>query len=164
MTGESAPVRPVTGSECVSVAPVSVALHGREGDSRTRRLIRLSGQGGPGTPAGDLFLEVRFKPDTRWRAEDRDVYQAVTLAPWEAELGGPVRFKTLAGELEVTVPAGYRSGRKLRLKGKGLPAATPGDLYLVLDVVFPPAATAAQKQAYADFAKAFPQFDARSLS
>jgi curved DNA-binding protein len=84
--------------------------------------------------------------------------------PGKAELGGPVPFKTLAGELEVTVPAGYRSGRKLRLKGKGLPAATPGDLYLVLDVVFPPAATPAQKQAYADFAKAFPQFDARSLS
>ncbi len=61
------------------------------------------------------------------------------------------RLETLAGELEVTVPAGYRSGRKLRLKGKGLPAAAPGDLYLVLDVVFPPAATAEQKQAYADF-------------
>ena len=65
---------------------------------------------------------------------------------------------------EVTVAAGYRSGRKLRLKGKGLPSAAPGDLYLVLDVVFPPAATPEQKQAYADFAKAFPQFDARSLS
>lgn len=131
------------------------------------QMIRLAGQGNPGMgkgAAGDLLLEVHFRSDPRWWSEGKDVYQRVPLAPWEAELGGPIPFKTLAGELEVTVPAGYRSGRKLRLKGKGLPSATPGDLYLVLDVVFPPAATPEQKQAYADFAKAFPQFDARSLS
>ena len=134
---------------------------------REGQMIRLAGQGNPGLgkgAPGDLLLEVHFRSDPRWWSEGKDVYQRVPLAPWEAELGGPIPFKTLAGELEVTVPAGYRSGRKLRLKGKGLPAATPGDLYLVLDVVFPPAATPAQKQAYADFAKAFPQFDARSLS
>ena len=141
---------------------VSIPKGVREG-----QMIRLAGQGNPGMgkgAAGDLLLEVHFRSDPRWWSEGKDVYQRVPLAPWEAELGGPTCFKTLAGELEVTVPAGYRSGRKLRIKGKGLPAVTPGDLYLVLDVVFPPAASAAQKQAYADFAKAFPGFDARSLS
>lgn len=134
---------------------------------REGQIIRLAGQGNPGLgkgAAGDLLLEVHFRSDPRWWSEGKDVYQRVPLAPWEAALGGPIPFKTLAGELEVTVPAGYRSGRKLRIKGKGLPAATPGDLYLVLDVIFPPATTAEQKQAYANFAKAFPHFDARSLS
>lgn len=141
---------------------VSIPKGVREG-----QMIRLAGQGGAGLgkgAAGDLLLEVHFRSDPRWWTEGKDVYQRVPLAPWEAELGGPTPFKTLAGEFEVTVPAGYRSGRKLRIKGKGLPAATPGDLYLVLDVVFPPAATPEQKQAYAQFAKAFPGFDARSLS
>ena len=141
---------------------VSIPKGVREG-----QMIRLAGQGNPGLgkgAAGDLLLEVHFRSDPRWWSEGKDVYQRVPLAPWEAELGGPVPFKTLAGELEVTVPAGYRSGRKLRVKGKGLPASVPGDLYLVLDVVFPPAATPEQKQAYAEFAKAFPGFDARSLS
>jgi curved DNA-binding protein len=141
---------------------VSIPKGVREG-----QMIRLAGQGNPGLGkggSGDLLLEVHFRSDPRWWSEGKDVYQRVPLAPWEAELGGPVPFKTLAGELEVTVPAGYRSGRKLRIKGKGLPSVTPGDLYLVLDVVFPPAATAEQKQAYADFAKSFPGFDARSLS
>ena len=141
---------------------VSIPKGVREG-----QMIRLAGQGSPGLgkgPAGDLLLNVHFKSDPRWWTEGKDVYQRVPLAPWEAELGGPVQFKTLAGELEVTVPAGYRTGRKLRIKGKGLPAATPGDLYLVLDVIFPPASTEEQKQAYATFAKAFPGFDARSLA
>ena len=141
---------------------VSIPKGVREG-----QMIRLARQGNPGLgkgEPGDLLLEVHFRNDPRWWSEGKDVYQRVPLAPWEAELGGPIPFKTLAGELEVTVPPGYRSGRKLRIKGKGLPAATPGDLYLVLEVVFPPAVTPAQKQAYADFAKAFPQFDARSLN
>lgn len=141
---------------------VSIPRGVREG-----QMIRLAGQGNPGLGKGgpgDLLLEVHFRSDPRWWSEGKDVYQRVPLAPWEAELGGPVHFKTLAGELEVTVPAGYRSGRKLRIKGKGLPAAAPGDLYLVLDVVFPPAVSPEQKQAYAEFAKAFPSFDARSLS
>lgn len=141
---------------------VSIPKGVREG-----QMIRLAGQGSPGLgkgAAGDLLLNVHFQSDPRWWSEGKDVYQRVPLAPWEAELGGAVQFKTLAGELEVTVPPGYRTGRKLRVKGKGLPAATPGDLYLVLDVIFPPASTEEQKKAYAAFAKAFPGFNARSLA
>ncbi|MHA7601819.1 DnaJ C-terminal domain-containing protein [Alicycliphilus sp. T452] len=135
---------------------------------REGQLIRLTGQGGPGlggAPAGDLFLEVRFKPDARWRAEDRDVYQSVSVAPWEAELGGAIEVQTPGGTtVEVTVPPRWKSGRKLRLKGRGIPAATPGDLYLELHVALPAAATPAQQQAYRAFAQAFPQFQPRSTS
>lgn len=135
---------------------------------REGQLIRLGGQGGPGlggAPAGDLFLEVHFKPDPRWRAEDRDVYQAVTLAPWEAELGGPIEVQTPGGTtVEVTVPAHWKPGRKLRLKERGIPAATPGDLYLELHVALPPATTEAQQQAYRALAQAFPQFQPRKSS
>lgn len=140
---------------------VSIPKGVREG-----QLIRLGGQGGPGlggAPAGDLFLEVQFKPDTRWRAEDRDVYQSVTLAPWEAELGGPVEVETPGGStVEVTMPARWKPGRKLRLKGRGIPAATPGDLYLELHVALPPAATDAQREAYRALAQAFPHFQPRT--
>ncbi|SDM29170.1 curved DNA-binding protein [Oryzisolibacter propanilivorax] len=132
---------------------------------REGQLIRLAGQGAPGmggAPAGDLFLEVQFKPDVRWRAEDRDVYQSVPLAPWEAELGGPIEVTTPGGQtVEVTVPARWKPGRKLRLKERGIPAATPGDLYLELQVVLPQAATEAQQQAWRELARAYPSFNPR---
>ncbi|CAB5711180.1 Curved DNA-binding protein [Delftia tsuruhatensis] len=138
---------------------VSIPKGVREG-----QMIRLAGQGGAGLgkgPAGDLLLEVHLRHDPRWWAEGKDVYQNVALAPWEAALGGAVRMSTIAGEFEVSVPAGSRPGRKLRIKGKGLPAATPGDLYLVLGIALPEAQTDAQRQAYASLAQAFPSFDAR---
>ncbi len=132
---------------------------------REGQLIRLAGQGSPGlgsAPAGDLFLEVQFKPDARWRAEGRDVYQSVPVAPWEAELGGPIHVTTPGGQtVEVTVPARWKSGRKLRLKERGIPAATPGDLYLELHVALPPATTEAQQQAWRDLARAYPSFNPR---
>jgi curved DNA-binding protein len=126
--------------------------------------IRLAGRGGPGFgggPAGDLLLEVVFKPDARWRAEGRDVYQRVPLAPWEAALGGQVVVATPTGDAEVTVPAGWKPGRKLRLKGRGIPGGEPGDLYLELEIVLPPADNESIRAAYAAMAKAFPDFDAR---
>ncbi len=129
------------------------------------QLIRLAGHGGPGLghgPAGDMLLEVRFRPDPRWYAKERDVYQHVPIAPWEAALGGPIEVQTLAGTLEVNVPAGWKKGRQLRLRGKGLPAKTPGDMYLLLEVALPPADDAASRQAYEAFAQAFPHFHARS--
>lgn len=132
---------------------------------REGQLIRLTGQGSPGTggaPAGDLFLEVQFKPDPRWRAIDRDVYQPVAVAPWEAELGAVIEVHTPAGALEVTVPAHWKSARKLRLKGRGIPAATPGDLYLELTVALPPAHSDAERAAYTALAKAFPRFNPRT--
>ncbi|MGE0496952.1 MAG: DnaJ C-terminal domain-containing protein [Ramlibacter sp.] len=120
--------------------------------------IRLAGQGSPGFgggPAGDLLLEVVFKPDARWHAQGRDVYQRLPLAPWEAALGAQVNVHTPTGEAEVTVPAGWRPGKKLRLKGRGIPGKEPGDLYLVLEIALPPADTAEQRAAYEALGKAF---------
>ena len=108
--------------------------------------LRLSGQGQPGIgggEAGDLYLEIAFTPSTIYRVEGRDVYEIVPVAPWEAMLGGEINVITPSGRVTVTVPAGSQGGRKLRLKGRGIPAAgasgTAGNLYLILEVVLPPA-------------------------
>jgi len=130
--------------------------------------IRLAGRGGAGSggaAAGDLLLEVRFKPDARWRADGRDIYQLMPLAPWEAALGTSARVQTPGGEADVNVPAGWVHARKLRLKGRGIPgksADTSGDLYLELFIALPPADNDASRDAYAAIAKAFPNFLPRS--
>jgi curved DNA-binding protein len=104
--------------------------------------LRLAGQGHPGIGGGgpgDLYLEIGFNPDARYRLDGVQVYQNVPVTPWEAALGANISVPTPSGQVEVSVPAGSQSGRKLRLKGRGIPAAQPGDLYLILDVVLPPA-------------------------
>lgn len=131
---------------------------------REGQLIRLVGQGSPGSggaPAGNLFLEVHFAPSTRWRVDGRDVYQTLPLAPWEAALGASVQVSTPTGDVEVTVPAHSRAGRKLRLKGRGIPSQPAGDLYLELTIVQPPADSDRARDAYSALAQAFPHFNPR---
>jgi len=126
--------------------------------------IRLAGKGSAGTggaPAGDLLLEVSFKPDMRWRAVGHDVFQALPVAPWEAALGAAVDVVTPSGKTTVSIPAGWSAGRKLRLKGRGIPGTTPGDLYLELGLALPPAETEASQTAYRNLANAFPDFTPR---
>jgi len=104
--------------------------------------LRLAGQGHEGHgggPPGDLYLEIQFAPDPRYRVEGTHVYENVPVTPWEAALGEKVAVPTPSGTVEVSVPPGSQSGRKLRLKGRGIPGNPPGDLYLILDVVLPPA-------------------------
>jgi len=118
--------------------------------------IRLAGQGNPGFGgggAGDLYLEVFFKSDSRHRIEGGDVYQTVAVAPWEAALGASIDVATYAGPMSVKVPAGSQNGRKLRLKGRGIPTNPAGDLYLVLEVVLPPADTDKARQLYETMAR-----------
>ncbi len=135
---------------------------------RAGQQIRLAGSGSPGHnggPAGDLLLAVSFKPDPRWRAEGRDVYQRVPLSPWEAALGATAQVATPGGEAEVTFPAGWHPGRKLRLKGKGIPGAgkhEAGHLFLELELALPAADSEAQQAAYSALAAAFPGFAPRS--
>lgn len=115
------------------------------------QMIRLAGQGKPGvlgSQPGDLYLEVHFKQHPRYRTEGRDVFALLPIAPWEAALGATVMAPVPGGTIEVRIPAGSQPGRKLRLKGKGIPAQTPGDLYLVLDVVLPPADNLKARQLY----------------
>jgi curved DNA-binding protein len=118
--------------------------------------IRLAGQGSAGMgggPAGDLYLEVHFSPDPRYRVQGRDVYETVPVAPWEATLGASVEAPTPSGNVQVKVPAGSQAGRKLRLKGRGIPGNPSGDLYLLLEVVLPPADTDKARQIYETMAR-----------
>jgi curved DNA-binding protein len=121
--------------------------------------LRLSGQGSPGVgqgPAGDLYLEIEFHPNAIYRVEGKDVFIDIPLAPWEASLGTTVNVPTPAGStLELKIPAGTIAGRKMRLKGKGIPSSEPGDLYAVPSIALPPANTESQKEAYQIFEKAF---------
>ncbi|MGD9783125.1 MAG: DnaJ C-terminal domain-containing protein [Hyphomicrobiaceae bacterium] len=113
--------------------------------------IRLKGQGSPGLgrmPAGDLYLEVRFREDPLYRVSGKDIYLKLPVAPWEAALGASVKVPTPAGAVMLKVPANSFQGRELRLKGRGLPAKVPGDFYAVLEIVLPPADTEPAREAY----------------
>ena len=134
---------------------------------RAGQHLRLAGQGGashPGGPAGDLYLEVSFSTHPLFRVDGRDVYFDLPLAPWEAALGASVNAPTPEGTVQLTIPPGSSSGRKLRLKAKGLPGKPPGDLYAVLAIHMPPADTPAARDAYTALAGSFPQFNPRGPS
>jgi curved DNA-binding protein len=118
---------------------------------RAGQHLRLAGQGAPGMGdgrAGDLYLEIAFAPDPRFRVDERDVYVDLPLAPWEAALGAKVSLPTPDGSVELSVPPESQAGRQLRLRGKGIPGDPPGDLYAVVSIVLPPARTDAAKAAY----------------
>ena len=121
--------------------------------------IRLAGQGGPGFgggPNGDLYLEVEFQPHPLFRAEKQDIYLELPVTPWEAALGGTMVVPTLGGKVELKIPPGSQTGSKLRLKGRGLPGKTPGDQYVVLRLVTPPADTPEAKALYRTMAEKLP--------
>ncbi|MDR5758958.1 DnaJ C-terminal domain-containing protein [Caballeronia sp. LZ035] len=114
--------------------------------------LRLASQGGLGVgqaPRGDLYLEISVETPKRYRIDGRDVTTDLPLAPWEAALGAEVVVPTPSGDVTVTVPAGSSAGRRLRLKGRGIPGNPPGDFYVMLGIVLPPADTDAKKAAYA---------------
>ncbi|MGH8150778.1 MAG: DnaJ C-terminal domain-containing protein, partial [Steroidobacteraceae bacterium] len=141
------------------------------------QLIRLAGQGEPGVgggkaaghgaaasagrgadsaagsaagaaAAGDLYLEVRVRPHQLYALAGRDVTLTLPIAPWEAALGATVTAPTLGGSVELRIPAGSQSGRKLRLRGRGLPGQPAGDQYVLLEVVVPPADSPAARALY----------------
>jgi curved DNA-binding protein len=118
--------------------------------------IRLSGQGGEGSgegKAGDLYLEVEFRAHPLYRVDDRDLYLDLPVAPWEAAMGATVKVPTLGGIVELKIPEGSGSGRKLRLKGRGIPGNPPGDCYVILAIVTPPADTESAKAFYRKMAQ-----------
>lgn len=117
--------------------------------------IRLKGQGaaGLGAEAGDLYLEIQFKPDAVYRVAGHDLYVDLPLAPWEAALGAEIETPTPLGPIRLKVPPNSAQGRQLRIKGRGIPAAQAGDLYAVLKIVLPPADTDKARKVYADMAR-----------
>lgn len=127
---------------------------GGQTETRTRKLnvripkgvtqgqrIRLADQGsagfGHGATRGDLFLEVDLIPHRYFRLDGRDVHVDVPVSPWEAALGRTVKVPTLGGDVDLKIPAGSTSGKRLRLKGRGFPGSPPGDQYVHLQIVLP---------------------------
>ena len=134
--------------------------------------IRLAGQGLPGVGqghAGDLYLDVEVLSHALYQlntASPADVFMDLPIAPWEAALGADIEAPTPTGRVEVKIPAGSVNGRKLRLKGRGLPTTVvgklPGDFYFVLRIVQPDADGDAARSAYAALASAFASFKPRA--
>lgn len=123
---------------------------------RAGQIIRLAGQGAPGVgggPAGDLLLEVHFNPHGRFRVDGRDLRLAMPVAPWEAALGAVIAVDLPSGPVKVRIPEGTQSGRQLRVRGKGMPGETAGDLLLDIQVVLPPADTPKARQVYEEMAR-----------
>lgn len=130
--------------------------------------IRLGGQGGQGTggaPAGDLYLVVRIADHPRYRVSGRDLTVDLPLAVWEGALGASVSIETPGGEATVKVPKASSSGRRLRLKGRGLPnpRGTPGDLYAEVRLMVPPRLTREEKRLFEELAGTS-KFDPRRRS
>ncbi|MBA4175734.1 MAG: molecular chaperone DnaJ [Leptothrix sp. (in: Bacteria)] len=132
------------------------------------QMIRLAGQGGPGlggAPAGDLLLEVHFRPHPHFRLDGADLVTDLPVAPWEAALGAVVPVTLPDGSmLKVRVPAGAQSGQSVTVRGRGLPARTPGDLELRLQVVLPSAYDPRAKRLYEQMAGELTDFDARRVA
>ena len=127
--------------------------------------IRLKGQGAPGVgggESGDLFIEVELAPHPHFSIEGRDVLVTVPISPWEAALGATVTVPTVSGKVNVKVPKGATSGRKLRLKGKGFPGKHPGDQIVVLQVAMPEQHTAEAEALYEKLAELEKGFNPRS--
>ena len=152
-----------------------VALHDSHGHERVLevkipagiqpgQVIRLSGQGHAGAaggPNGDLLLEVAIRDDARFKLDGRNVLHVLPIAPWEAALGATVPVPTLAGTVDLRIPAGSQSGKKLRLKGRGMPGAQPGDQLVELSIRTPPADDDKQRKAYESLHKHFADYNPR---
>ena len=125
---------------------------------RAGQQLRLAGQGSPGHgqgSAGDLFLEVEFRPHRHFRVDGRDIVLELPVTPWEAALGASVMVPTPDRRVELRIPPNSAAGRRMRLKGLGLPGEPAGDLYVVLVIALPPSESTAAQQAWRTLAKAF---------
>jgi curved DNA-binding protein len=120
--------------------------------------IRLAGEGGRGMgdgPPGDLYLVVRLLPHPLFRVRGKDILVNLRLAPWEAALGATVPVATPGGESKVTVPAGTSTGRRLRLRGEGMPARSgqPGDVIAEVKIMVPPRLTDRERELFSQLAE-----------
>jgi curved DNA-binding protein len=116
--------------------------------------VRITGQGDPRS-GGDLFLRVRLLPHRHFSVDGHDLTTTVNISPWEAALGSDVLVPTLNGSVRVKIPAGSSSGRRLRLRGKGLPKrrGEPGDLFAVLRIVVPKSLSAKERDLFERLAR-----------
>jgi curved DNA-binding protein len=161
---------PLTVEEAYHGGHHRVTLQTPEGDQRTLDVtippgvvdgqrIRLAGQGSPGTeggPPGDLYLNIRIAPHPRYRLDGRDIIATLPVAPWEAALGARVPVETPDGTVQVNVPAGSSCGRRLRLRGRGLPnpRGEPGDFYAEVRIMVPKTLSPEERELFEQLAEA----------
>ncbi|WP_338669959.1 DnaJ C-terminal domain-containing protein [Pseudodesulfovibrio methanolicus] len=119
--------------------------------------IRLAGQGNPGLgggPKGDLYLKIRLMPHHMFKVSESDVVLDLPLSPWEAALGTTARIPTLDGAVEMKIPPGIGSGKKLRIKGRGLGAgAKKGDQYVRIMIQVPERLSAEERDLFEQLQK-----------
>ncbi len=154
-------------ADAVKGAEQTVSLEGRDGP-RTLKVtvpagvregakLRLAGQGYPGTGGagnGDLYLRIRFADQPLYAVEGDNLIHDVQIKPWEAVLGTRIRVPTLEGEVEIAVPEGTSSGRKLRLRGKGLgPVSGRGDLFVRIGIAATRPATDRERELWRQLAE-----------
>ncbi|MFE1880159.1 DnaJ C-terminal domain-containing protein [Streptomyces diastatochromogenes] len=167
---------PLTVEEAYRGGRRTVTLAGSDGQRRYEvdvpagvtdgQRIRLAGEGGRGSgdgSAGDLYLGVRIQPHPEFRLDGRDVHVRLPVTPWEAALGATVPVPTPSGATaKVTVPAGSSSGRRLRLRGEGMPGprGANGDLYAELRIMVPPRLSDRERELMEELA-AVSSFDPR---
>jgi len=119
---------------------------------RPGQVIRLGGQG---TGGGNLLLEVEYAEHPQFEVDGRNILYTLQVTPWQAALGTSISVPTLGGAVELKVPAESDAGRKLRLRGRGLPGNPDGDQIVELEIIAPAPTDEAQKKAYKTLAKAF---------
>ncbi|AMV15084.1 TPA: DnaJ domain-containing protein [Legionella pneumophila subsp. pneumophila] len=121
--------------------------------------IRLAGQGGSGSGGGargDLYLTVEVIKHPIFDVMENDIYLTLPITPWEAALGATVVIPTLAGKIDLKIPPGSQGGQKLRIKNRGLPGSPPGNQYVLLKIITPPAQTEEAKALYKKMAEVMP--------
>ncbi|MFE2647738.1 DnaJ C-terminal domain-containing protein [Streptomyces nigra] len=171
---------PLTVEEAYRGGRRTVTLAGPDGQPRRYEVnvpsgvtdgqrIRLAGEGGRGSggaAAGDLYLRVSIRPHPLFRLDGRDVYAQLPVTPWEAALGATVPMPTPGGDTaKVTVPPGSSSGRRLRLRGEGMPnpRGADGNLYAELRVMVPPELSDRERELFEELA-ATSSYDPRRTS
>jgi curved DNA-binding protein len=126
--------------------------------------IRLKGQGEAspvGGANGDLLIRILIKSHRHFQLAGKDIYLTLPIAPWEAALGATIAVPTLGGRVEMNIPAQSQSRKRLRLKGRGMPAKTPGDQYVDLMIVNPPVNSEQERAAFKSLEETF-DFDPRA--
>ena len=126
--------------------------------------IRLQGQGGPGVgggQAGDLYLEIAFNPHSIYKVDGGDVLLELPITSWEAALGGKIKVPTPSGIIDLKIPAAVSSGKRMRLKDRGIPAKQPGDFYVTLAIVLPDRLSKKEKSLYQELQQAGSHFNPR---
>ncbi len=142
--------QPITQPHSLDVAIPKGIIQGQQ--------IRLEGQGSPGMQGhnGDLFLEIVFIEHPIFTVQNRNILLTLPVTPWEAALGSTIKVPTLGGPVDLKVPENSQTGKKLRLKGRGLCSKSQkGDQFVTLSIMTPPAKTASQKALYDTMAKSF---------